>query len=209
MKTILALTVAALLVIGLVSGVTWSLFSDTETAASNQFTAGVIDLQVDCAGDTVFAATDDPLPVIFNYLPANDIKPGDSGVVTLSLDLTADSSNADLWILVNNLNEFGGLNPEPEQEAEGGVPVDDIASRIDVSLWLDADNDQVEDGGETNLFTGTLAGLVASGQLTVQLNAATGTTYYVGWSWVFDSSAGNEYQGDYCTFDVVLGADQL
>ena len=57
------------------------------TSCGNVFCAGIIDLEVDCAGDTVFSAQDDPLPPIFEYLPCSDIKPGYSGEVTLSLHL--------------------------------------------------------------------------------------------------------------------------
>ncbi|RJS71294.1 hypothetical protein CW696_04730, partial [ANME-2 cluster archaeon] len=88
---------------------TFALFQDTETSMGNTFTAGVIDLAIDCDGDMTFAAQDDPLPEIFYYMPTNDIKPGDSGEVTLSLHLKTDSNNADLWMEVLNLVDNGGL----------------------------------------------------------------------------------------------------
>jgi spore coat-associated protein N len=209
-KKILGLTIAILVVIGLVAGGTFAYFSDTETSENNQFTAGVIDLEVDCAGDTTFAATDDPIPVIFEYLPANDIKPGDAGEVTLSLHLKADSNNADLSIEITNLVDDGGLNPESED------PGDDVISdAIEVFLWVDMDDqtgtpgDNVYQAGETVLFDGTLFGLEAAGKLTVINNAEACTIYYIGFSWELPSSVGNEAQGDYCTFDIVFGADQI
>jgi predicted ribosomally synthesized peptide with SipW-like signal peptide len=44
MKKILGLTVAALMVMGLVGGGTWAYFSDTETIDDNPFAAGTLDL---------------------------------------------------------------------------------------------------------------------------------------------------------------------
>jgi len=221
-KKIIGLGIAVAVVIALVTTGTFAVFSDTETSSPNTFTAGIIDLEVDCAGDTVFSAQDDPLPPIFNYLPANAIKPGDSGEVTISLHLKADTNNADLWMQVENLENFGGVLSEPEAEAEAGTPDDDIASQILVKLWVDEgstagwqgkvedteEGDNIFNGIETYLYEGTLAGLVTAGQQTVQLNAVASTTYYVGWSWELPSTVGNEAQGDYCTFDIVFGADQ-
>ena len=46
MKKILGLSIAVLLVTGLVVGGTLAYFSDTETSTGNLFTAGTIDLEV-------------------------------------------------------------------------------------------------------------------------------------------------------------------
>ncbi|MFC1947702.1 TasA family protein [Chloroflexota bacterium] len=66
MKKILGLTVAAVLVIGLVGGGTWAYFSDTEETTGNIFSAGTLDLGVANAAGTnptgsttaTFAASD-------------------------------------------------------------------------------------------------------------------------------------------------------
>jgi predicted ribosomally synthesized peptide with SipW-like signal peptide len=227
MKKFIALGISVAVVVGLIASGTWALFSDTETSEDNQMTAGVIDLEVDCAGDTTFSPQDDPLPKIFNYLPANDIKPGDDGEVTLSLHLKTDSNDADLWMQVLNLTNDGGANPEPEIEEETSSGVDDdIASEIEVLLWLDEgategwqgtgtdseEGDNIKQAGEETLYDGTLDGLTSagvSGKLGVMDDAVACTTYYVGWSWELPSSVGNEHQGDYCTFDIVFGAEQV
>ena len=49
MKKILGLTIAAVLVMGLVGGGTWAYFSDTETVTTNILSAGTIDLTSDVA----------------------------------------------------------------------------------------------------------------------------------------------------------------
>ncbi len=218
MKKLIGLGVAVAVIIALVTTGTMAKFSDTETSEDNQFTAGIIDLEIDCDGDTTFAVTDDPLPKIFNYLPATDIKPGDDGEVTLSLHLKTDSNDADLWIKVLDLENFGGLNPEPEQEEETATSVDDdIASEIEVLLWLETDgNNEYNPGATETILFGTVAAggdtlddLWDGGELTVKTGAVACTTYYLGWYWILPSDVGNEHQGDYCTFDVQFGADQI
>jgi hypothetical protein len=226
-----------------------ALFSDTETSLDNQMTAGVIDLEIDCDGDTVFSAQDDPLPEIFYYLPTSateenqgDIKPGDKGEVTLSLHLKTDSNNADLWMQVFNIDDddIGGIMSEPECECEGGTwndtdetcsgmtRKDDISSEIDVTIWLDeggtdgfqntgdaTEGDNVyQEADEPSIYIGTLAGLadagdLSDGVLTVWNDAVASTIYYVGWQWELPEATNNCYQGDFCTFDVKFGADQI
>jgi len=225
-KKLIGLGIAVAVIIALVTTGTLAQFSDTETSSPNTFTAGIIDLEVDCAGDTQFAATDDPLPKIFEYLPASDIKPGDSGEVTLSLHLKADTNNADLWMQITTLVDDGGATPESETGTD-----DVISDAIEVLIWLDEGSTQgwqgtgtdSEEGdntwqdGETILFGtvapggGTLYSLSTTnnGKLTVMDDAVACTIYYVGWYWILPGTVGNEAQGDYCTFDIVFGADQV
>ena len=210
-------------VVAITVGATNAYFSDTETSLKNQFTAGVIDLEIDSDGDTIFSAQDDQLPVIFEYLPVGDggpdIKPGDGGEVTLSLHLKADSNNADLWMQVLTLVDDGGLNPESEIVGD-----DVISDDITVLLWLDEgttpgwqgkttdleEGDNIKQAEETTvLHTGTIASLAGACKLPIMDNAVACTTYYVGFSWELPTSVGNEYQGDYCTFDIKFGADQI
>ena len=77
MKKIIGLGIAVAVIIALVTTGTFAVFSDTETSSPNTFTAGIIDLVVDCDGDTIFDATADPLPKIFEYLAITHIKPGE------------------------------------------------------------------------------------------------------------------------------------
>lgn len=52
MKKIFGLTIAALLIIGLIVGGTYAFFSDTETSSNNQFSAGTLDLKLSDANET-------------------------------------------------------------------------------------------------------------------------------------------------------------
>ncbi len=58
MKKILGLTVAALLVMGLVGGGTWAYFSDPEQSLGNTITAGTLNLTPDWNGSAVITFTD-------------------------------------------------------------------------------------------------------------------------------------------------------
>ncbi len=229
MKKIIGLGIAVAVIIALVTTGTLAYFSDTETSSPNTFTAGVIDLEVDAADEegVIFAAQDEPLPEIFNYLPATDIKPGDSGEVTLSLHLKDGSNNADLWMQITTLVDDGGLNPESETAGD-----DVISDDIEVLIWLDEgaqsgwqgtgtdsqEGDNIYQAATETILFGTVAAgggtlyslsTTNSGKLTVMDDAVACTIYYVGWSWILPSTVGNEAQGDYCTFDIVFGADQV
>ena len=61
MKKILGLTVAALLVMGLVGGGTWAYFTDTETSTGNTFAVGTLDLEVDTENPWTSTAIDNSL----------------------------------------------------------------------------------------------------------------------------------------------------
>lgn len=58
MKKIIGLTIAAILVIGLVAGGTLAYFSDTETSTANVFTAGTLDLKTNDVDSVTATWTD-------------------------------------------------------------------------------------------------------------------------------------------------------
>jgi predicted ribosomally synthesized peptide with SipW-like signal peptide len=102
------------LLVGLTVGGYSAYFSDSKTSCNNTFTAGILDLAVSCAGNTIFSPSDSPLPQIFKYLPANNpLKPGDKGDVTIGLHMKPGSLNADVWMQVTNLGLAGTLTPAP------------------------------------------------------------------------------------------------
>jgi predicted ribosomally synthesized peptide with SipW-like signal peptide len=87
MKKIVGLSIAAVLIIALITGGTFAFFSDTETSASNTFTAGTLDLKVSNDAATY-------LDGVTSTWGSTNCKPGDSwnGTVTLKNDgsITAD-----------------------------------------------------------------------------------------------------------------------
>jgi predicted ribosomally synthesized peptide with SipW-like signal peptide len=204
MKKILISLLSVLAVTGLIGSGYLAYFQDTEASSNNTFTAGILDLEVDCEGDTIFAAQDSPLPKIFEYLPVgNPLAPGDSGEVTISLHMKADSIKADLWMEVTSLADNTGLTPEPELAGD-----DVISDDIQVKLWQDDDQNRIQNGSEKLVFQGTLLGLASRGKTPVDYNVGPDSPRYLGWSWELPITVGNKSQGDTCTFDIIFGADQ-
>ena len=196
MKKILGLTVAALMVMGLVGGGTWAYFSDVESAVGNTLAAGTLDLEVDVENPW----TSVPVSVI-------DIAPGASaGSANISCK-NVGNLVGDLYVKITNVTNGGGeatylatCSSEPEYVAEGGpstwVAIDNVSANLTVSAM--ADGSPLGD-----IDTDKLDAVPATWTLVKQDLAADGTVS-LDLDFVLDSGAGNEFQGDNCTFDIEL-----
>jgi spore coat-associated protein N len=91
MKKIVGLTVAALLVMGLIGGGTWAYFSDTEESGGNVLTAGTLDLKLSDADET------DEDGVTATWSDGN-LAPGESvsGTVTLKNSGTMEADHVEI-----------------------------------------------------------------------------------------------------------------
>jgi spore coat-associated protein N len=134
MKKILGLTVAAMMVMGLVGGGTWAYFSDTETSTTNLFTAGTLDLTVDDGN------------VNLNMLVPTDIAPGDDdGGTPGTLNLkNIGSITADLTVATTAANNTESTGPT-EFEADGDAG--ELGGYVQISVWIDVDTDGTYDDG--------------------------------------------------------------
>jgi len=105
-KKILGLSIAIVLVIGLVAGGTWAYFSDTETTTGNVFTAGTIDISLDPAGgQDVFTLEDFDI----------ELKPCQTGYTVVNI--TNDGDNpCEVWKHIANVEnrEHGIMDAEQE-----------------------------------------------------------------------------------------------
>ncbi len=203
MKKILGLTVVALMVMGLVGGGTWAYFSDVESAVGNTLAAGTLDLEVDLENPW----TTVPVSVI-------DIAPGDSaGSANISCK-NVGNIVSDLYVKITNVTNGGGTaayptgspvaSNEPEYVAEGGpsswVANDAVSSNLTVSAMADGsplgdiDTDKLDAVPAT--WTLLKANLAADGTVSLDLD------------FTLDALAGNEFQGDNCTFDIELYMQQ-
>lgn len=220
----------SLLIIGIVAtsatAGTWASFSDQETSKDNVFTAGIIDLKIDCSGDTYFDEQDDgpdgTLPKFFNYcsVPDHDIKPGDSGTVVISLHLTGNSNDAWLYMNVINLTDTDPTTSEPEEEAETLGQVNQLSEEILVTVWQDNGGNcgmnsgyagnGIMDCNEWLIHDGTLASLAAMDEFyAFKHGAVPGCSIrYVGFSWELPYDVGNEHQSDRTQFDITFRAAQ-
>jgi len=100
-----------------------------------------------------------------------------------------------------NIVDAPGATPEPEPTPDNG----ELSANMDIVLWVDANQDGVQDAGETVLYSGKLNAVV--GPYDVGAHAA-GTTIYVSMEYSIDGTVGNEIQGDSCTFDIVFELTQ-
>lgn len=104
MKKILGLSIAAVLVIGLVAGGTWAYFSDTETTTDNTFTAGTIDISLDPTSGQAVTTVEGDL----------DLKPSQTGYIPVCVN--NDGSNpAEVWKHIANVENLENGTPDAEQ----------------------------------------------------------------------------------------------
>jgi len=196
MKKILGLTVAALLVMGLVGGGTWAYFTDVETSTGNTFTAGTLDLEVD--SENPWTSTGVTVPAMA------------PGAAAVPVDITCENVGTltgDLYMKITNVTDTGGTINEPECVAEGGTwtspdgpctgntAVDGISTQITLSCKVDTVAVAALDSVLLSAVPGTWTEIeadLAPGSITLSLGGSLG------------SGATNEYQGDVSTFDIEL-----
>lgn len=105
MRKILGLTIAIVLIIGVVAGGTWAYFSDTEEVTGNVFTAGTIDISLD--------PTDgQDVTTVEGYV---DLKPCQTGYIYACVN--NDGTNpADIWKHIANVDNREHGITDAEQE---------------------------------------------------------------------------------------------
>ena len=183
-KVLISLMTIALVSLMMVGGA-FAAFSDTETSRGNVITAGTLDLVVN--GDNPLQST---------LVTLNNVCPGDYREVEVQLT-NEGSQPGNAWLMFTELICSTGAYIEPEKEAEGETPIDDLCSKIVVSV-----NGEVQ---------GTLAELeddaIPLGLLEPDGNSGAGMTVVLGFLLMEDTS--NVYQGDVCEFTLVFGLNQI
>ena len=199
---------------------TLSYFSDSEIAAGNTFSAGLIDMKIDCHSTHMQkwpCGGTKPVeePIIFDekdlvegdkIFDWSDIKPGDFGEATISIHVY--DNDAWFWLRFTNICEDGGILAEPEYEENGEDDPGELADNIEVRLWED-DGDNIWEECEPIIFEGTLAELLyENNPLFTEMHIKACTTYYMGWEWWVPEEVGNIIQGDLVSFDIEFYAQQ-
>ncbi len=127
MKKILGLTIAAVVIIGLVAGGTWAYFSDTETTTGNTFTAGTIDLSLDPTTGQAVRTADAQF---------DDLKPCQTGYIAITL--TNDGTNPmDVWKMITSVVCTGGAHPESEVAEDPTDTINNIDTVILYDMWIE------------------------------------------------------------------------
>lgn len=195
---------ASMLIIGAVSILlgagTVAYFSDKETSTGNTLTVGLgPDLVLyPCEGSPT-------LPFL-----VDNIMPGDSGVVDVSLRNDGPVAGWLSMKLINCVNDENG-RLEPEIEAGDTTPDEgELGSKLYLLIWFDDDNDGEIDSGEQLIVGGEgyvddLCGvkIPIDGYPTYDIMPGySGWWATIGFKWSLDSSVGNIVQSDIVSFDI-------
>ena len=207
MKKILGLTIAIVLVIGLVAGGTWALFSDTETSGQNVFEAGTIDIAIDGQNPWTGSFTID------------DMKPCETGYITFVIQ-NVGTNPVVVWkhLIVDSYD--GGLLSEPEAVAQGGVFPDPGTEKCDIGTVIEYDLSVLVNVSGSNMGDPAGSGwwqLIYDKDILISDVACNdillgmipvGGTMEVTQSYHMEADTGNWAQGDIMNFTIEIYGEQ-
>jgi len=211
----------------LVSGATFAYFGDIEKSVGNTFTAGEVDLKVDykcyynkpVGGDTncpwLPSSWDSTDLTTHRFFDFGDVKPGDSGEGTISLNI-----NNDAWVCaqVNNIESKDNGCNDPENDAELNCASNDVGELQDnlyFSVWLDngagsghkcnnikdVDEQYIIENQKAKPIVWTIADPTTGTPLPAGTNC-------IGVSWYILSNVGNIIQSDSLKGDIKFWTEQ-
>lgn len=192
MKKILGLTIAALLVIGLVGGATWAYFSDTETSTGNSFVAGTLDLGLYNSDNSSSTGS------VTGTFSALDWAPGDTDNGTIYVNNNGSLNSSVNITLTYSITDG---TPHTVYNYAGTNTTDDISKMIKITTATFGTGNHI-----AALEGETLDDLQTTGSISLgALNADTQVPMFI--VWTFDSTASNGCQGDNIT--VTLKFDSI
>ncbi len=201
MKKIFGLTIAALLVIGMVSGGTWAYFSDTESSTSNSLTAGTLDLNINGGNIAVTTFT------------ASAVAPGDSGNGSSTL-ANIGTLGGELDITFSAITNTGGVGGEFGDSSGDLGGVAEIAVYIDVDqsgTWTAGDIGLKSDGttynNPTALDYDVIDNYDSESWDAVETMASSAGDGFIA-LWRVPAGAGNTIQGDSISFNITFILEQ-
>jgi predicted ribosomally synthesized peptide with SipW-like signal peptide len=184
MKKILGLTVAALMVMGLVGGGTWAYFSDTETIGDSQFLAGTLDLGLATTNGT------NPVDSISATFSTTNFAPGD----TKSASIFVNNSGSIAMTSVNmTFSNTAVVNGTPVSvDAGPGGDTDNLLKMIKLT---DLKFGDIGSPADIATYDGHDITQLASDEVALgPLGATTEKELFV--EFTFDPTATNGCQGD-------------
>jgi predicted ribosomally synthesized peptide with SipW-like signal peptide len=216
-KFIIGVSLFALAVAVIGSGVLYAYFSDTQTANSNTFTSGELLLQVGAAA-----------PCVETISVAN-MKPGDSANVADWQLQNMGNINGKLDIAVSAITNAENTNNRAEVAAgDSTTPAGELGAFLKMAFWVDADHSATwtsgdyylkSDGTKVSFQTGdtTVLPAAASNLLdnyggdsfaNLQANIAPGSFGYFRVNYDLPAATGNTVQTDSCSFTVTFTLKQ-
>ncbi len=204
MKKILGLTIAVLLIIGIVGAGTWAYFSDTASSTGNTWTAGTLTLGLVTTGAATNATASASPAGINNSMQFTNVKPGSSGTITWTLNNTGTVPGTLTLASTATFGQGGAANA-PEATAEtalGGVKGLDTG----IMVWVTAGGTDIL--GATGAYV-AMSGLEAALDLQVNHAITIGTPLVYVLNWQVPTSVGNEIQGDTAQLDITFTLNQI
>jgi predicted ribosomally synthesized peptide with SipW-like signal peptide len=203
MKKIIGLTLAVLLVIGLVGGGTYAIFSDTETSTDNTFTVGTLNLRL--TGGTQGVVDVDSVTQTWDI----SLNPGESGGANGALTL-ANTGNVAGELTITGITHTHA-DGTAESRTAGGKSIEDL---LMVWIFFDEDGNGIEDGTDQAIYgdSGAYAAMVSM-PATFTPNPALvldgpGTSHItLKYNWPV-SDDDNDAQGDVLTFGFTVNLTQ-
>jgi spore coat-associated protein N len=202
MKKIMGLTIAALLIIGIVGGGTYAYFSDTESSTGNTLSAATLDLKIN-GGDAAITTFD-----------VSNVAPGDSGSANSTLR-NAGSITGELDVATSAITNTPYAGGGEFQDGTG-----DLGANAEIAMYIDIDMSGGPTAGDVGLKSDgtTYDPSVALDYDVIDnydtenwdavANMATAVSYGYRVEWRVDTSIGNAIQGDSVSFDVDFVLEQ-
>jgi predicted ribosomally synthesized peptide with SipW-like signal peptide len=219
MKKILGLTIAAMLIIGMVAGATWAVFSDTAKSDGNTFTAGTLTLGLVTTGDATKATASTSPAGITNSMQFTNVKPGSSGTITWTLNNTGTVPGTLTMpaLIVGVPSTFTTFNDTatnaPKVAALAALAISDPLAwgtpwdlSKELMVWVTRNSLDVTDWGTTTAYIpmSNLAALLAADSQAM----VTGTPLVYVLHWQIPTTVGNEIQGDIATLNITFTLTQ-
>jgi len=209
-KKFLILALAIVLALGMMGG-SFAYFTDVETSTGNIFAAGTLDL--DCV---VTAICNDMAKVTINEnanglndnVVFNNVGPGDSGVITWTLT-NIGTMPGKLDVLYQGVNDYDGVNPDPELAIEPGATAT-TPGELNDNMHLSTRyflNDIQQPYTWVGYMSICTPAWTHADSFPKDLPAL--SVYKVEWTWWIDNTVGNIIQGDSFTLNFAMSLDQI
>lgn len=227
-KIIVSLSIIAVVAV-IAIGVTFAYFGDTETSTGNTLTAGSIDLKIDLQcedGECGFPLKD--LGAGDDFFDVCDIKPGDSGEVTISWHVYENDAWGRLSIADIEDWEYGCTEPEEEYPdptcgTDAGEGLGELSQYITFTAWMDEgsvvgwqcfenkpcasdpqEGDNILNGAYETVIAEDISVSTFIGGVILPEELEGSTTYYLGLEWNLPFATGNIVQSDSLIATIVM-----
>ena len=213
MKKIIGLSIAALLIIGIVGVGTFAYFSDTATSTGNTWTAGTLVLSESTTGTALKATMAGAGPNINGSVQFSLIKPGSSGTITWTLNntgnlpgiLTMPAGASPL----TNISFTENPSPNASQLAAWTALGSHVGLGQELMVWVTRNGTPILGTSLAPVPMSDLA--VPTTGLNIEsqsLVAGTPLVYVLNWTIPGDTT-GNEIQGDSANLDISFHLEQI